>query len=108
MWPFTKSDRGANPGPTFFLHRKVEPVETKKQWNIDIYLKSGAVIGWTNSQDTKNHPWRGFYHWYFGRPQSQYFRFVDKVGETMILRSEITRFRVEKRTVKTTGEVPPG
>lgn len=90
-----------------FLFRKKRPTKTQPPTpkrpklvknQLTLYLQDGTSIAFhTFYEGERIAPWKDFYKWFFGRTGEFYVIGYD-VGETMVRRSDISRFNVHVYT----------
>lgn len=71
---------------------EIETPEEKFIQSLKITFKDNRYISWDCKSSNDSHtiePWKKFYKWYFGRPQSLYFTIEYDKGWTTINRREI-------------------
>lgn len=98
---FLRKDKTQDNTPTLAEQKMPKPDLPKKERPISrltVRFRDNFIITWTCS--TVNGvkvfmPWRDFYKWYFGRPQSQNFVVRFTKGQTMIRRNDIRSFTIE-------------
>jgi len=105
MWPFKKKpyegacDTMAEETASFEKEKKETPKPTPKKelrCHLVVKLTDGSVMEWTNT--TWGGVAKGFYAWYFGRPESKVFRMtardskLNKPNDSIILRERILSF----------------
>ena len=107
MWPFKKRDtsgdttivKGASDPmghTTIFIPDKKEEPKKELRCHLTVKLTDGTVMKWTNT--TWGGVAKGFYAWYFGRPESKVFRMtardpkLNKPTDAVILRERILSF----------------
>ena len=93
-WPIRGSDvpTVAEPPAPKISAPAEPPLQYKKE--LRILLRKGLSITFSQDEPTPEvvAPWKDFYAWYFGRPQSDCFRMQFSGGERMLLRWQIVTF----------------
>ena len=78
--------------------KKGPPPKKESVWcsTLRIEVKVGRSASFTAMDVPDDVVWKRFYHWYYGRPQSETYMFCYKKGSQMIRRDNIVGFRVDK------------
>ena len=80
----------------FGIKRKTQ-TQTHFKHCLRIYFTDSTtrrIWHYANNKQIDMAHWKDFYKWYFGRPQSNYYRFSHAAGELVLQRKSIASFEI--------------